>query len=578
MARVCPPTIAAEVQSAAERRLFGFLRDGLPDTWTVLHSLGVMGHRAKAWAEIDFVLVGPAGIFCVEVKGGRVSRQDGVWTFTDRFGHVNTKREGPFEQVGTASAVLRRTLTERFPWVRDRVLGYGVALPDVRFEAIGVDLDKDIVYDVVDAKRPIKEYVDRLAGHWRRRTTDQRGRNPKDLTQSEVGQCVAAIRPDFDLRPSLRAAIGAANAELLNLTEEQFHVLDGLVDNPRVLVRGGAGTGKTLLAIEEAKRSAALGKKVWYCCFNKGLADYIRPALGSQPNVLVDTIHGFMGTTVNRAGLDHRIDQTSDSRYLYEVVLPNLTVESLLDRSDEPPFDILICDEGQDLLRANYLDVLECALVGGLKSGEWRVFLDPLQDIFEASDHSQVQRLRGHGAAQYRLSVNCRNTEPIAVATGLLAGMAATDVMKVAGPEVEYVWYETDAQLRKAVTNSINRILSERIDPRDIVVLSPKRFDRSAIREGLGKLGTRLVNDVTPRPGELRFMTIHAFKGLESDVVLVVDLDELDSLAARAAVYVGASRARAMLSVFLATRCKSPFLDHAERYGASTTVPRHSAG
>lgn len=552
------------------------LRDGLPDTWTILHSLGVMGHRAKAWAEIDFVLVGPAGIFCVEVKGGRVSRQDGVWTFTDRFGHVNTKREGPFEQVGTATAVLRRTLTARFPWVRDSLLGYGVALPDVRFEAVGVDLDKDIVYDLVDAEMPIKAYVDHLADHWRRRTTDQRGRNPNDLTQGQVGQCVAAIRPDFDLHPSLRAAIGAANAELLSLTEEQFHVLDGLVDNPRVLVRGGAGTGKTLLAIEEARRYAALGKKVWYCCFNKGLADYIRPAFGSQSGVLVDTIHGFMGTTVSRAGLDQRIRRTSDRLQLYEVVLPNLTVESLLDRPDGPPFDTLICDEGQDLLRANYLDVLECAVVGGLSSGEWRVFFDPRQDIFEASDQSQLQRLRGHGAAQYRLSVNCRNTEPIAVATGLLAGMAATEVLRVAGPEVEYVWYESDAQLRKSVTNSVNRILSERIDTRDIVVLSPKRFDRSAIREGLGRMGTRLVNDVTPRPGELRFVTIHAFKGLESDVVLLVDLDELDSQAARAAVYVGASRARAMLSVFLPTWCRSAFLDHAERYGASTSVPRPS--
>src|SRR5260370_34712099 len=73
VARMCPPAISADVRSGAERRLFDQLRDGLPETWTVLHSLGVMGHRTKAWAEIDFVLVGPSGVYCFEVQRGRGS-------------------------------------------------------------------------------------------------------------------------------------------------------------------------------------------------------------------------------------------------------------------------------------------------------------------------------------------------------------------------------------------------------------------------------------------------------------------------------------------------------------------------
>jgi len=569
---MCPVAISAEVRSGAERRLFDQLRDGLPETWTVLHSLGVMGHRTKAWAEIDFVLVGPSGIYCLEVKGGRVSRHDGLWTFTDRFGRLNTKREGPFEQVGTATAVLRRTLFDRFPWVREVALGFGVAMPDIRFEASGVDIDKEVVYDAVDTEKPIKAYLERLVEHWRRRTIDQRGRPPKQLTPQQVVQCVAAIRPDFDLRVSLRAAVGVAKNELLRLTEEQFGVLDGLVDNPRVIVRGGAGTGKTLLAVEEAKRAAAHGSRVFYCCFNKGLAEHVRLVLADGPQVVVETIHGFMGTTVRRAGMEDRIASGAPGD-LYETVLPNLATEALLE-GDGPPFDVLICDEGQDLLRPAYLDVLDCAVVGGLRSGSWRFFLDPLQDIFEASDQSQVQRLRDLGPAQYRLTVNCRNTEPIAVGTGLLAGMAVTEVMKVTGPEVEYVWYESDPQLRKSLVNSINRVLSEKIDSRDMVILSPRRFDRSAVRDGLERVGARLVNDSIPRPGELRFMTIHSFKGLESDVVFLIDIDDLEAPTLRSAVYVGASRARAILCVFLSTACRPSFLAHAEHYGA--TVSAHS--
>jgi superfamily I DNA/RNA helicase len=442
-------------------------------------------------------------------------------------------------------------------------------MPDIRFEASGVDIDKKVVYDAIDTERPMKAYLERLADHWRRRTIDQRGRPPKDLTPQQVIQCVAAIRPDFDLRVSLRAAVGVAKKELLRLTEEQFSVLDGLVDNPRVIVRGGAGTGKTLLAVEEAKRAAAHGSRVIYCCFNKGLAEHVSMVLADGPRVTVETIHGFMGSIVRRAGLEHRVGAAAQGD-LYETILPDLATEALLD-GDGPPFDVLICDEGQDLLRPAYLDVLDCAVVGGLRSGSWRLFLDPLQDIFEASDQSQVQRLRELGPAQYRLTVNCRNTAPIAVGTGLLAGMAATEVMNVTGPEVEYLWYESDSQLRKSLANSVNRVLSERIDSRDMVILSPRRFDRSAVRDGLQKVGARLVNDSIPRPGELRFMTIHSFKGLESDVVFLIDIDDLEAPASRSAVYVGASRARAILYVLLSSACRPSFLTHAEQYGATVT-------
>jgi hypothetical protein len=146
--------------------------------------------------------------------------------------------------------------------------------------------------------------------------------------------------------------------------------------------------------------------------------------------------------------------------------------------------------------------------------------------------------------------------------------------MKVTGPEVEYVWYGSDTQLRRSLANSINRVLSERIDSRDMVILSPRRFDRSAVRDGVEGVGARLVNDSIPRPGELRFMTIHSFKGLESDVVFLIDIDDLEAPASRSAVYVGASRARAILCVFLSTACQPSFLAHAEHYGA--TVSAHS--
>src|SRR4051794_13597759 len=90
--------------SAAELRIYEKIRTETGREWFALHSLGLANHHRKPWAEIDFVLIGPHGVFCLEVKGGRLARHDGLWHFTDRNESTNSKREGPFEQVGGAAA------------------------------------------------------------------------------------------------------------------------------------------------------------------------------------------------------------------------------------------------------------------------------------------------------------------------------------------------------------------------------------------------------------------------------------------------------------------------------------------
>src|SRR2546423_12146641 len=106
MPKMYPPEVRVGTASAAEKRIFGRLKQGLSDEWLVLHSLGLAGHERKPWAEIDFVVVGASGVYCLEVKGGRVARKDGTWLFTDKNDEVTSKVEGPFAQVGSAAGAL----------------------------------------------------------------------------------------------------------------------------------------------------------------------------------------------------------------------------------------------------------------------------------------------------------------------------------------------------------------------------------------------------------------------------------------------------------------------------------------
>ena len=114
-----PATVREGTSSPAEHAMFAHIRDELSDDWIVLHSLGLTIHHAKPWAEIDFVLIGPPGVICLEVKGGLVSRQDGIWyTTPQRGGHAGQPRrlhESPFEQVGSASAQLFKFIRAGLP-------------------------------------------------------------------------------------------------------------------------------------------------------------------------------------------------------------------------------------------------------------------------------------------------------------------------------------------------------------------------------------------------------------------------------------------------------------------------------
>src|ERR1051326_4668917 len=207
MARMFPAEVR-DTRSNAERKIFALIEKELGDDWVGLHSLGLVGHRSKPWAEIDFVLIGPPGIFCLEVKGGRISRKDGRYLYTDKNGNTVTKNEGPFEQVAPAAAALRNHLVQKLPATRNSAVGYGVLTPDIRFEISGPDIEPKVIYDNRDGARRFAAYIRRLADYWHERLEEQTGRPIASLSPAQVKAIHDELRGDFDLRPSLRARIG----------------------------------------------------------------------------------------------------------------------------------------------------------------------------------------------------------------------------------------------------------------------------------------------------------------------------------------------------------------------------------
>jgi hypothetical protein len=549
MARMFPPAIADDHGSRAERIVFRKLKEETPDSWCALHSVGLLGHATKPWAEIDFVLVTDSCLLCLEVKGGTLAHRHGEW-----FQNERRLKQSPFAQAGGGASALYGYLTERVPAVRKSFVGHGVLFPESTFHEALPSSDEHLVYDDSDRAQPISEWVERLISHWRESIRLKRGREPEGLETGIRSKIVHALAPDFELVPSLRARLQEVDEELIRLTEQQTQILRGLIDEPRVLVRGGAGTGKTLLACDEA---------TLYVCYGSRLAAYVRPLL--EPHgVTVTHLHGLMKEIIEEAGLKERLPAV-EPRDLFDVHYPEVALDglALLDRFGT--YDALVADEAQDLLRPSSVLFLDAVLAGELPHGSWRLFHDPNQEIFQGAP-AELDRLESL-AACYRLTQNCRNTREIAMATSILSGVACSETLVAKGPEVIEHWYTDGRTEERAVLRQLREWVGGGISPESITVLTPKSFEHSLLARVESRALPRRVVDISHSdsvdPNSLRFSTIAGFKGLESDAVLLTGFDDLSDSRTLSLLYVGASRARGLLALVLPESCREVYIERA---------------
>ena len=277
-----------------------------------------------------------------------------------------------------------------------------------------------------------------------------------------------------------------------------------------------------------------------------------------------------MKDLVDTAGRSSELPDV-DENDLFTVFLPELALEILLDSPDASRFDALIIDEAQDLLRDPYLDVIDALLEGELREGTWRCFIDANQNILGGISPTALVRLRATAPVEWPLTVNCRNTQPIAVQVALLAGIQLMEVLAPDGPAVELTWYTSADDQRNTVSARLRKLRHEGFAGRQITVLSRYRLERSIAREVLGMPIKDISRGGIGSAGdEITFSTISSFKGLEAEVVLLVDVDDLSTADGLISVYVGASRARVALYVFISDQVRNQFREHAHIFGRQT--------
>jgi ATP:corrinoid adenosyltransferase len=531
MARMFPELDPNTIENRGERLFYEAARQ-LPAEYAVIYGYRYYD-KDGTLREADFIVLHPThGFVVVEVKQGEPAFFNHQWHERKSGGYVPMAKN-PVEQARNAMFHIvncYRSETKRdFP----QKWRYAVCFPEAAGIGKGSRLPADLIPESLWLQRDTEALNERLDA-WLQ--TDS-GPGSRDAMQKLLN----LLTPDFRTYQSLMDRVDAFHrAANRILTEEQERILEETMEDHRRMFLGAAGTGKTFIAIEKARRSAKAGKKVLLTCFNKNLVLSITAQLNDE-RVTVMNFHNLIEQVLRQNGIPAEPREGEWDRY-FETELAEMGYEYFSSASDDEKYDCILIDEGQDF-REEWVLCLENMLRG---DKELYMFADPNQNIFGVPD--QWKKLKPFTVSTLRLTRNFRNTEAINEWTvPYVQGKPAKSLIAGGDPVTTHAWHDL-AEQKRLVEREIGQLVSRGVPPGRIMILSPFKWENSCLK-GTHKLRAWPIVPYGSNEYGIPFATIRSFKGLETDFLMLIDVR--DSKACTPAdVYVGATRARFMLHVF----------------------------
>ena len=540
--RTLPPDVVGNMLRSTECEVFRRLEAVLDDSFVVFYSrpwLGLKPDGEEIDGECDFIVAhGAMGMLTLEVKGGAVvyEPRTGRWTSRDRW-KITHNIKNPVQQARSAKHEILKKLKASPHWKTRRIRArHGVVLP--HSSAPPGDLGADMPHGIFC-------FAERFDDEFRDWILERFGDAPpaegrtKQMGRDGLQALEKILATPVQLRTPLGALLSRDDAALEVLTQQQFHILRAIEAVPRAAISGGAGTGKTVLAMEEARRCAEGGARAMFVCYNRGLATEVRQRLKDGPPVAVMTFHELCAELTALAGLPRPAGVPKVQ--LLEEIWPELLMQAF-ERLPDERYDVIIIDEGQD-----FLPLWWSAVEAGLTpagQGLLRIFYDSNQRVYTGA----VNLPEEVDLVPIRLTLNLRNTRRI---HELVRQHYTGHEIEAVGPEgVEVRWLkvETPDELGKRISDHIARLDSlERVPPDNIAVLvtTETAIEKIAPNNRLGQFGTVRCDEQSE--GRIVVDSIRRFKGLERPVVVIAATPE--TVIDKELPYVALSRARTHLII-----------------------------
>ena len=544
-----PKSIRQKRRRRSEVRVYDKLAAELEEDFTVFYSspwLGTDHHGNEKDGECDFLIAHPVlGVLALEVKGGGIEYvpEEMQWWSTDEDG-IRHNIKDPVEQARSAKHNIVQKLKDSRRWRSKWIFeAHGVIFPGAARvpRDLGADRPPQIFCCANQFNSGLREWIGQ------RFAEGKQPKNVEPLGRDGIEALEHILAQPFTLNFSISAAVGESREQLATLEPAQFQILEHIAELPRVLVRGGAGTGKTVVAIEAARRGALYGTKTLLCCHSNPLAADLREKSNSTEFLTVSSFHSMCSTIAREAGIE--IPTNDGTASYFSSTLPDLLINAMAVRPDLR-WEYIVVDEAQDF-EEDWWMAIEAALA---PDGRLMIFADSNQQVYG----NRRIPLIDLQLSPIRLTRNLRNTRNIHDAAAVHYSGHEIFPDGPAGVAVNWIADEDSERCIEAAYKELRRLVyQEEIPMDDIAVILPDKTLLEKFRIQAATSSFEFSSADQLASANVILDTIRRFKGLERPVIICL-LEGNDDAASEMA-YVAISRARYFLTV-VASRNLLPIL------------------
>jgi len=534
-------TQITEIPSKAEQLVYRALQEQMPDDWLVIHSLEFVTYHPKYEShgdrEADFVVFAPQyGVLVVEVKGGGIGYDKEIdeWYSIDRYQTSHTIKN-PLRQAKDAKYEIRRHMASRLG-SKKLLVAHAALFPDIDDSGPLNGHDSPVeILGMGSSLTDIKSWCISIFKYWS-------GKEPIFDPLSPLGINIAKeiYGKKVAIKPSLAVTIKREADVQIKLTNQQKNILRQLKRRKKAIIEGGAGTGKTVLALDHAQNLAEQGLKVLLLCYNKQLGNMLKKRCEGIENLHAMNFHELCYWRIKQVKANTGRDLLLESRSNYpgehefEVLMPDALINSYEIAALE--YDAIIVDEGQDF-QDEYWFAIDMLFESQNEDSRLYIFQDGNQAIYSSSEELPINEV------PLFLSDNCRNTKPIHEAAYQYYEGEEIEAPNIEGEAVHYITSDSLEKQALLIDKKVNQLINmENILPKDIAVIIIGDYSHAeALLKTTKNNYIWAFKDFEPQKHVL-VETAKRFKGLESPIILLWITDPYTT--DEKLLYVSISRAR----------------------------------
>ena len=513
----------------AEQLVYNLLKSEFGDTNQVsaFHEVRLQSIRDRNREfEIDFVVVSSKYIVCIEIKGGSV-KYDAVSSEWTQNGHPLTS---PIQQaIDNKHAFIHRFRSD----LREIEVYWAVCFPDVAIVGQLPTQADDV--NVIDSSKLsyLNEYFKSVesAAYSSRRTDEFPSKNANYAYRRIIG----SLTRGFGFEPSIQTRLNSNEVVFAELLEQQLEIVEGLEENSRLMIKGNAGTGKSIVGLHQLFRRYELNEKVLFLTFNRQLAknfSYLVKrdfSLREEDELEITNFHQLARRIIDKLDPSWWKSNARKGDDFWDLEVPSKLDESL--PMSEYSYDFIVIDEAQD-----FVDIwLEPIFKLLSPSGKISILMDQKQDIYERSNKFLQQ-----GFTSFRLDKVIRSSKRNTDFVNDHLKLDLVSHRKVPNG-TSVIDLRDDSNSVESFTESLGEI---GIKASQVTfVYNPNcglgRFENYSN----GRDRIQKKRDPYTRRGEISAVSVSLMKGLESDIIAIVELDSMT----RAEQYVALTRSKNMI-------------------------------